>query len=319
MFLNNLKTINPWLMFFMISLFTFSNEAILFPVRKKLARHYIRENSWDHLFDHLKAFHHGGVAINNLDRLIFLFQNMADFDGDFDVYKKRIEDAAKTFKNQTSWQLSELKYILKDIHWDKKTIRRISSVQRNLLRSLANVSRNNKKQFLNKAERIITLVKNLEKETKQIYQKILPHFQCYPVQIINEIIKVKFENINIELKNDCERKIKVLIKGFELGNIVADLIANGLQACGEAYKYNGKISTETKDGFFIIDIMDNGKGIAKSKWDKIFEKGYSTKSSISGFGLFYAKETLARYGGKLIVLRSEAGKGTVMRLSLKIV
>jgi len=67
----------------------------------------------------------------------------------------------------------------------------------------------------------------------------------------------------------------------------------------------------------IIDITDSGKGIPKSKFDTVFEPGFTTKSRGWGLGLSLCKRIIEIYHkGKIYVLNSEPGKGTTFRIEL---
>ena len=66
-----------------------------------------------------------------------------------------------------------------------------------------------------------------------------------------------------------------------------------------------------------IDISDNGKGIPKSKYKKIFEPGYTTKSRGWGLGLTLSKRIIEEYhNGKIFINYSEINKGTSFRIVL---
>lgn len=68
----------------------------------------------------------------------------------------------------------------------------------------------------------------------------------------------------------------------------------------------------------FIDISDTGKGIPKSKFKTIFKPGYTTKSRGWGLGLSLAKRIIEIYHkGKIFVLSSEPGKGSIFRVVLK--
>lgn len=68
----------------------------------------------------------------------------------------------------------------------------------------------------------------------------------------------------------------------------------------------------------IVDITDNGKGIPKSAFKKIFKPGYTTKERGWGLGLSLAKRIIEEYHhGKIYVRYSEPGKGTCIRILLK--
>lgn len=67
-----------------------------------------------------------------------------------------------------------------------------------------------------------------------------------------------------------------------------------------------------------IDIQDKGRGIEKSKFKEIFHAGYTTKERGWGLGLSLAKRIVEQYhNGKIFVLKSEIGKGTTFRITLK--
>ncbi len=67
-----------------------------------------------------------------------------------------------------------------------------------------------------------------------------------------------------------------------------------------------------------MDISDTGKGISSKKQKAIFNPGYTSKKRGWGLGLTLAKRIVEEYHkGKLFVLKSAPGKGTIMRITLK--
>lgn len=75
--------------------------------------------------------------------------------------------------------------------------------------------------------------------------------------------------------------------------------------------------TEQKNNV-ILDIIDTGKGIPKSKFKSVFQAGYTTKERGWGLGLSLVKRIVEEYhGGKIFVKQSEPGKGTTFRILLK--
>ncbi|MCC6412747.1 MAG: HAMP domain-containing histidine kinase [Saprospiraceae bacterium] len=66
-----------------------------------------------------------------------------------------------------------------------------------------------------------------------------------------------------------------------------------------------------------FDISDTGKGIATGKFQTVFKPGYSTKKRGWGLGLSLSKRIIDQYhGGKIMVKRSEVGKGTTFTVKL---
>ena len=79
-----------------------------------------------------------------------------------------------------------------------------------------------------------------------------------------------------------------------------------------------KISVQDQLKQVHIDFEDSGKGIPKNRYKTIFKPGYTTKRRGWGLGLSLAKRIVEIYHkGKIFVLLSEPGKGTVIRIVLQ--
>ncbi|RZK53045.1 MAG: HAMP domain-containing histidine kinase [Pedobacter sp.] len=77
------------------------------------------------------------------------------------------------------------------------------------------------------------------------------------------------------------------------------------------------IENLTKEEVFI-DVSDTGKGIARSKFDTVFQPGYTTRKRGWGLGLSLTKRIIENYhSGQIFVKDSELGKGTTFRIILK--
>jgi nitrogen-specific signal transduction histidine kinase len=74
---------------------------------------------------------------------------------------------------------------------------------------------------------------------------------------------------------------------------------------------------QDSDKYVIVDITDNGKGMEKKLFRRVFNPGFSTRPRGWGLGLTLAKRIIERYhGGKIFVKNSEIGKGTTFRIVL---
>lgn len=70
-----------------------------------------------------------------------------------------------------------------------------------------------------------------------------------------------------------------------------------------------------KEERMVIEIVDNGKGIAKNKWKTIFNPGYTTKTRGWGLGLALVKRIVEEYHhGRIFVKSSTLGQGTTFRI-----
>ena len=87
----------------------------------------------------------------------------------------------------------------------------------------------------------------------------------------------------------------------------------------DAIPNDGEVTFNIQDHIQVIyiDIADNGKGIPKSKFKKIFEPGYTTKSRGWGLGLTLSKRIIEEYhNGKIFINYSEINKGSSFRIVL---
>ena len=109
-------------------------------------------------------------------------------------------------------------------------------------------------------------------------------------------------------------KAKLNVALFEW--VIENLVKNAL----DALQGHGAVAvTIGEDSKYVwVDVSDTGKGIPKSKWKRIFEPGYTTKTRGWGLGLSLSRRIVEEYHkGKIAVVESEIGKGTTFRVTLK--
>ena len=78
-----------------------------------------------------------------------------------------------------------------------------------------------------------------------------------------------------------------------------------------------EITHEIDDKHILLTIKDNGNGIPENMRGKIFEPNFTTKSSGTGLGLAFVKNSIENAGGK-VWFETTPGSGTKFFLSLPI-
>ena len=114
-----------------------------------------------------------------------------------------------------------------------------------------------------------------------------------------------------------ETEILVALNAELYSWAIENLVKNGI----DAMKGEGRISVslESTETMVLIKVKDSGKGMTKKLFKKVFETGFTSKKRGWGLGLSLSKRIIEEYhNGKIKVLRSEAGVGTTMQISLKI-
>lgn len=100
------------------------------------------------------------------------------------------------------------------------------------------------------------------------------------------------------------------------------VIENLLKNAANAIENEGSITINiiehlAKEEVFI-DVTDSGKGIPRSKFDTVFQPGYTTRKRGWGLGLSLTRRIVENYhSGQIYVKESELGKGTTFRIILK--
>jgi len=97
--------------------------------------------------------------------------------------------------------------------------------------------------------------------------------------------------------------------------VIENLSKNAVDAMEGKGQLKFLVSTKTSQ--LIIDISDTGKGIARNQHKMIFKPGFTSKKRGWGLGLSLSKRIVENYHrGKIFVVHSEIGNGTVFRIIL---
>ena len=115
---------------------------------------------------------------------------------------------------------------------------------------------------------------------------------------------------NIDFNVDSKANLSLLkLPSDELISIFSNLIDNAFDSFDQKVE-NKKIQIKlfTIDDIFIIECSDNGKQIPLDIKNKIFDKGFTTKTGVGddhGFGLFITKQIIEKNNGKIVVSSSQ--------------
>lgn len=96
-----------------------------------------------------------------------------------------------------------------------------------------------------------------------------------------------------------------------LEHALINLITNAVQASESLGKSDIWVAVRTRfDGGIIVEVADNGPGIAQEQRDRIFDAFYTTKEEGMGMGLPIVQSVVASHGGKIMVSNNEWGGAT---------
>ena len=133
-----------------------------------------------------------------------------------------------------------------------------------------------------------------------------------------------FDKREIQIEVDCEKAPQEIhIQESQFHQMLVNLFKNSLEAIDELMQSDGlneaphiKVKAYISGDFLHLDVTDNGIGIEKEHFNRIFSTGYTTKKSGTGLGLHSIANFVIGAGGEIYPLSEGIGKGTTMRIKL---
>jgi len=123
-------------------------------------------------------------------------------------------------------------------------------------------------------------------------------------------------NINFDMEGNRYLKAGLNVPLFDW--VLENLLKNAVNAIEGKGKIKVEISGNKIKKQVFIDVTDTGKGIPRSKFETVFQPGYTTRKRGWGLGLSLTKRMIENYhDGQIFVKESELGKGTTFRIVLK--
>ena len=118
---------------------------------------------------------------------------------------------------------------------------------------------------------------------------------------------------------------EIWVEESQFQQMLVNLFKNAMEATDELGQSGGltgppriELRAYVRREFLVLDVIDNGIGIAGNNTRSIFRAGYTTKPDGSGLGLHSAANFVTASGGKIQPLSDGVGQGTTMRVMLRI-
>lgn len=128
---------------------------------------------------------------------------------------------------------------------------------------------------------------------------------------LQDLTKVYFECKNIEYIVENEVEANILCDENKLTGVLINLVKNAVEAFGfveeNDVQENGKyikIKSSEEDGFALISVSNNAGEINEP--ERIFEKGFTTKTGGSGLGLGISRKSMEEQMGGLSLAHTGA-------------
>ncbi|WP_243719995.1 two-component system histidine kinase PnpS [Macrococcus lamae] len=177
--------------------------------------------------------------------------------------------------------------------------------------------------ILKEANRIQVLVSELLELSKIERNN---HLQLTPVDMSDkvkncvEVVQPLALKKNLEIKMNLDDEVFVQAEPSKLKQVIINLLSNAINYSSD----NDEIivNVRQQDGLSILEIKDNGIGIAREEQIRIFERFYrvdkarSRDSGGTGLGLAIVKHIVEVFNGEIEV-DSRLGEGSTFRVTFK--
>lgn len=145
-------------------------------------------------------------------------------------------------------------------------------------------------------------------EEHQVYDVVKDFVDYFKVRVSNKI--------HFDITGNTYLRAGLNIPLFDW--VLENLLKNAVNAIESTGNISVEISKSKTKNQVYIDVSDTGKGIPRSKFDTVFQPGYTTRKRGWGLGLSLTKRMVENYhNGQIFVKDSEVGKGTTFRIVLK--
>ena len=166
-------------------------------------------------------------------------------------------------------------------------------------------------------EQIVELVANLKSFSRLDRSKVASFNVNEGVRATLLIAKSALRRIDVE--RHLGELPSITCSPSQVNQVLLNLVTNAAQAMD---KPRGRISITTRPAgasAVMIEVEDNGKGIASDALPRIFDPFFTTKEAGkgTGLGLSIAYKIVAQHGGR-IEARSTQGEGTIVTVTLPV-
>jgi PAS domain S-box-containing protein len=142
-------------------------------------------------------------------------------------------------------------------------------------------------------------------------------------QLIDEALRlhaVSFERLGIHIEREYTPVPSILVDRHKLLQILVNLLSNARHALvateGQDKRLSIRVRQAPQGGMLLIDVVDNGIGIAQENLPRMFSQGFTTKKDGHGFGLHISALAAAEMKGRLSCSSAGPGQGATFTLEL---
>lgn len=172
------------------------------------------------------------------------------------------------------------------------------------------------REYLDIAEGELLRIAHIARQTLGFYRELSAATSNSATALLGSVVNLlqaKIRSSGATVEQECDEQLSVTGVAGELRQVLANLLANSLDAVetGGIVKLRCSVirSPDTDRHRLRMTVADNGSGIGADAMRQIFDPFFSTKGSVgTGLGLWVCKQLVEKNGGSIRVRSSTAGE-----------
>jgi len=181
-------------------------------------------------------------------------------------------------------------------------------------------------EYLDIADGELMRIAHITRQTLGFYREYSAATSNSAADLISSVVdllqaKIRANGANVE--QQCEETLQVMGIAGELRQVLANLLANSLDAVGPDYRIvlraSASVDPNTGRRRIRITVADCGHGMEASTTKQIFDPFFTTKGTVgTGLGLWVCKQLVGKNGGSIRVRSTTDGprRGTTFSVVL---
>ena len=312
--ISNADQPQPFFRFFLP--LTIVTAGALFPIlfTRILSRSLLaskkKEDLEHELLENLLLFNHGEWASKNLLGLRLLLNNAPENKADWPEFERLVRHRLRIFQETNLPLILRIQRLLAEHEAFKTEGEQLKSAIHLFKQKTIRFDRAHQPQLKG-------AINTVYETLKRIRDEVFGTFSCDPGKVVlNLVVLLEKSPATFQVFRNYEGAARALIKQEELTLVLDNLLQNALKAVAQNQTPQIKIHLLKKTPKFLIEVSDNGAGLPSGDTERIFEKGFSRKGG-TGLGLFYSKQIIEKYHGRIFVKESQPARGTTMTVELQ--
>jgi signal transduction histidine kinase len=302
-----------------------SGLLVLWRLRERRAYEIAAAQARDDLLTAMSAFGHGGSSLKIIDRIRLHLKNWERAGSDTAARDELFANLHTTFMKTVVPELKHIVMLARKARVTEEIWGTIMARSGSAGKEMEAISASGREgpgagreQHVASA---LAALDDVDKSVARIRLHLRSVFRTPVAETLERgVARFRYDHgtimISLALASDVTAADGVFISPVAFDKILESLLSNAARATEGTAAPEIAINVQWEGDYCRIDIRDNGCGIPHEDWEHVFERHFTTKAE-GGFGLYYAREELARFSGKIFVFESAAGSGTTMRVVLR--